>query len=141
MMGEPRTQGGAHLRRACPGLIYRAPCGAWSNPARKRHVTWFICYLHSPQFPPRREWELTRRSCGGRNCGMQIGKGGLGGKPMLNLQSSEKGFTVASVSRGSQPWGIAGVSFRYMHGSNKETVQKPGRHSPPPCPAKFRILS
>jgi hypothetical protein len=72
---------------------------------------------------------------------MQIGKGGLGGKPMLNLQSSEKGFTVASVSRGSQPWGIAGVSFRYMHGSNKETVQKPGRHSPPPCPAKFRILS
>jgi hypothetical protein len=66
---------------------------------------------------------------------MQIGKGGLGGKPMLNLQSSEKGFTVASVSRGSQPWGIAGVSFVTCMGPTRrpfKSLEDTPRHRAPP---------
>jgi len=49
-------------------------------------VSPLICYLHSRNSPHSENGPTTRRSCGGRNCGMQIGKGGPGGKPMKNLQ-------------------------------------------------------
>ncbi len=44
-----------------------------------------ICYLHSRNFPHSENGTATRRSCVGRNCGMQIGKG-VWGKTDVNLQ-------------------------------------------------------